>query len=178
MDWLKELLEGIKIEDNKFDVASLQKSIEKKIKENTVTQEDYTNLETQLNTANETIEGFKGVMTKQDVEQLKATYEAEIKQIRRDSIDERLLTESRARNKKATKALLEDIEEEDNEKYESLRLAQIKKLQESEESKFLFEEVQETKVNFKGVNPAESNPVAEKAPRDFTYEDWCNQLEN
>ncbi|HBF2429419.1 TPA: scaffolding protein, partial [Clostridioides difficile] len=53
MDWLKELLEGIKIEDNKIDVASLQKSIEKKIKETTVTQEDYTNLETQLNTANE-----------------------------------------------------------------------------------------------------------------------------
>ncbi|EGT4571572.1 scaffolding protein, partial [Clostridioides difficile] len=24
MDWLKELLEGIKIEDNKIDVASLQ----------------------------------------------------------------------------------------------------------------------------------------------------------
>lgn len=178
MDWLKELLEGLKIEDNKFDVASLQKSIEKKIKETTVNKEDYENLEIQLNTANETIEGFKGVMTKQDVEQLKATYEAEIKQIRRDSIDERLLTENRARNKKATKALLEDIEEEDNEKYESLRLAQIKKLQESEESKFLFEEVQETKVNFKGVNPAESNPVIEKAPRDFTYEDWCNQLEN
>ena len=156
MDWLKELLEGIKIEDNKIDVASLQKSIEKKIKETTVTQEDYTNLETQLNTANETIEGFKGVMTKQEVEQLKATYEAEIKQIRRDSIDERLLTENRARNKKATKALLEDIEEEDYEKYESLRLAQIKKLQQSEESKFLFEEVQETKVNFRGVNPGES----------------------
>lgn len=178
MDWLKELLEGIKVEDNKIDVASLQKSIEKKIKENTVAKEEYINLETQLNTANETIEGFKGVMTKQDVEQLKATYEAEIKQIRRDSIDERLLTENRARNKKATKALLEEIEEEDDEKYESLRLAQIKKLQESEESKFLFEEVQETKVNFKGVNPAESNPVVEKAPRDFTYEDWCNQLEN
>ncbi|VIG16838.1 scaffold protein [Clostridioides difficile] len=178
MDWLKELLEGIKVEDNKIDVASLQKSIEKKIKETTVNKEDYENLEIQLNTANETIEGFKGVMTKQEVEQLKATYEAEIKQIRRDSIDERLLTENRARNKKATKALLEEIEEEDDEKYESLRLAQIKKLQEDEESKFLFEEVQETKVNFKGVNPAESNPVIEKAPRDFTYEDWCNQLEN
>lgn len=178
MDWIKELLEGIKIEDNKIDIASLQKSIENKIKETTVTKEEYTNLETQLNTANETIEGFKGVMTKQDVEQLKATYEAEIKQIRRDSIDERLLAESRARNRKATKALLEDIEEEDDEKYESLRLAQIKKLQESEESKFLFEEVQETKVNFKGVNPAESNPAIEKTPKDFTYEDWCNQLEN
>ncbi|HBF4772986.1 scaffold protein [Clostridioides difficile] len=178
MDWLKELLEGIKVEDNKIDVVSLQKSIEKKIKETTVNKEDYENLEIQLNTANETIEGFKGVMTKQEVEQLKATYEAEIKQIRRDSIDERLLTENRARNKKATKALLEEIEEEDDEKYESLRLAQIKKLQEDEESKFLFEEVQETKVNFKGVNPAESNPVIEKAPRDFTYEDWCNQLEN
>ncbi|EQH43933.1 hypothetical protein [Clostridioides difficile] len=48
MDWLKELLEGIKIEDNKIDVASLQKSIEKKIKETTITQEDYTNLETHL----------------------------------------------------------------------------------------------------------------------------------
>ncbi|HBH3114541.1 scaffolding protein, partial [Clostridioides difficile] len=53
MDWLKELLEGIKVEDNKIDVVSLQKSIEKKIKETTITQEDYTNLETQLNTANE-----------------------------------------------------------------------------------------------------------------------------
>ncbi len=59
MDWLKELLEGIKIEDNKIDIASLQKSIEKKIKETTVTQEDYTNLETQLNTANETIKKLK-----------------------------------------------------------------------------------------------------------------------
>ncbi|MFN1911416.1 hypothetical protein ACK2FV_18385 [Clostridioides difficile] len=48
MDWLKELLEGIKVEDNKIDVASLQKSIEKKIKETTVAQEDYVNLETQL----------------------------------------------------------------------------------------------------------------------------------
>ncbi|EGT4949051.1 scaffolding protein, partial [Clostridioides difficile] len=35
MDWLKELLEGIKIENNKIDVVSLQKSIEKKIKETT-----------------------------------------------------------------------------------------------------------------------------------------------
>ncbi|TQW93718.1 scaffolding protein, partial [Clostridioides difficile] len=46
MDWLEELLEGIKIENNKIDVVSLQKSIEKKIKETTITQEDYTNLET------------------------------------------------------------------------------------------------------------------------------------
>lgn len=178
MDWLKELLEGIKVEDNKIDVASIQKSIEKKIKETTVTKEEYTNLETQLNAANKTVEDFNGVMTKEEVEELKTTYETKIKQIRRDSIDERLLAESRARNRKATKALLEDIDEEDDEKYESLRLAQIKKLQESEESKFLFEEVQETKVNFKGVNPAESNPSIEKAPKDFTYEDWCNQLEN
>ncbi|EQF23636.1 hypothetical protein QEW_3254, partial [Clostridioides difficile CD160] len=75
MDWLKELLEGIKVEDNKIDVASLQKSIEKKIKETTVTQEDYVNLETQLNTANETIKKFEGGMTKEDVESLKTTYE-------------------------------------------------------------------------------------------------------
>ncbi|HBG0353312.1 TPA: scaffolding protein, partial [Clostridioides difficile] len=68
MDWLKELLEGIKVEDNKIDVASLQKSIEKKIKETTVTQEDYANIETQLNTANEAIKKFEGGMTKEDVE--------------------------------------------------------------------------------------------------------------
>nr|AAS02084.1 hypothetical protein [Clostridioides phage phiC2] len=79
MDWLKELLEGIKIEDNKIDVASLQKSIEKKIKETTITQEDYTNLETQLNTANETIKKFEGGMTKEDVENLKTTYETDKK---------------------------------------------------------------------------------------------------
>lgn len=79
MDWLKELLEGIKVEDNKIDVASLQKSIEKKIKETTITQEDYTNLETQLNTANETIKKFEGGMTKEDVENLKTTYETDKK---------------------------------------------------------------------------------------------------
>lgn len=79
MDWLKELLEGIKVEDNKIDVASLQKSIEKKIKETTVTQEDYVNLETQLNTANETIKKFEGGMTKEDVENLKTTYETDKK---------------------------------------------------------------------------------------------------
>ncbi|WP_461200028.1 phage scaffold protein [Clostridioides difficile] len=79
MDWLKELLEGIKIENNKIDVVSLQKSIEKKIKETTITQEDYTNLETQLNTANETIKKFEGGMTKEDVENLKTTYETDKK---------------------------------------------------------------------------------------------------
>ncbi|MCU5983025.1 scaffolding protein, partial [Clostridioides difficile] len=79
MDWLKELLEGIKVEDNKIDVASLQKSIEKKIKETTVTQEDYANIETQLNTANETIKKFEGGMTKEDVENLKTTYETDKK---------------------------------------------------------------------------------------------------
>ncbi|HCQ5582569.1 TPA: scaffolding protein, partial [Clostridioides difficile] len=79
MDWLKELLEGIKIEDNKIDVASLQKSIEKKIKETTVTQENYINLETQLNTANETIKKFEGGMTKEDVDNLKTTYETDKK---------------------------------------------------------------------------------------------------
>ncbi|EQG48169.1 putative scaffold protein [Clostridioides difficile DA00134] len=61
MDWLKELLEGIKIEDNKIDIASLQKSIEKKIKETTVTQEDYTNLETQLNTLMKLLKSLKEV---------------------------------------------------------------------------------------------------------------------
>ncbi|MDM0359733.1 phage scaffolding protein, partial [Clostridioides difficile] len=79
MDWLKELLEGIKIENNKIDVVSLQKSIEKKIKETTITQEDYTNLETQLNTANEAIKKFEGGMTKEDVENLKTTYETDKK---------------------------------------------------------------------------------------------------
>ncbi|WKK94120.1 hypothetical protein [Clostridioides difficile] len=79
MDWLKELLEGIKVEDNKIDVASLQKSIEKKIKETTVTQEDYANIETQLNTANEAIKKFEGGMTKEDVENLKTTYETDKK---------------------------------------------------------------------------------------------------
>ncbi|OMK53867.1 hypothetical protein BER40_001489 [Clostridioides difficile] len=32
MDWLKELLEGIKVEDNKIDVASLQKIYRKENK--------------------------------------------------------------------------------------------------------------------------------------------------
>ncbi|NJI81870.1 hypothetical protein GSQ54_15690 [Clostridioides difficile] len=84
MDWIKELLEGIKIEDNKIDVASLQKSIEKRIKENTVTKEEYANLETQLNTANTTIKKFEGGMTKEDVENLKGTHNNDLEKLKKD----------------------------------------------------------------------------------------------
>ncbi|MGG5437592.1 phage scaffolding protein [Clostridioides difficile] len=84
MDWLKELLEGIKIENNKIDVVSLQKSIEKKIKETTVTKEEYTNLETQLNTANTTIKKFEGGMTKEDVENLKDTHNNDLEKLKKD----------------------------------------------------------------------------------------------
>ncbi|MCC0649230.1 phage scaffolding protein [Clostridioides sp. ZZV15-6598] len=170
---LSEELKGYIPKSRFDDVNNIKKQLEKDIKERD------TQLEMLKNSTGNIDELKKQIETLQtENETSKINYEAQIKQIRRDSIDERLLSESGTRNKKAIKALLEDIDEKDDNKYESLRLEQIKKLQENEDSKFLFEGTQETKFNFKGVNPGESSPIVEKTPRDFTYEDWCNQLEN
>lgn len=62
----------------------------------------------------------------------------ELTKIRREGIDELLLSEAGAKNSKAAKALLEEIEADDDEKYKSARLEQIKSLAKAEDTKFLF----------------------------------------
>lgn len=103
-------------------------------------------------------------------------YEAKIKQMERDSIDKELLSTSR--NLKATKALLGDLDESlDAEAYKTLRSEEIKALQESEDTKFLFGEG----TKFNGAEPGESgdgNPEDKPDTTGWTYEQYAAHLEN
>ena len=88
----------------------------------------------------------------------KANHEAQLKQIKIDSAVERALTGAKAKNVKAVKALL-DLEkaEFDGDNIKGLD-DQLKKLQESEDSKFLFniEAPAAKPPQFKGFKPGSS----------------------
>ena len=79
-----------------------------------------------------------------------AEMQAEIQKVKRNGIDELLLTEAKAKNLKAAKALLESIEESDDAKYEAKRREQIKALTESDDTKFMF-----GSIEIKGTEPGE-----------------------
>jgi len=123
-------------------------------------------LEQDIKTRDEQLEALKKI----DVEGLKAQieklqgenkaakekYETELKQLQIDNAVEKALMGAKAKNIKAVKALL-DLEkvELDGDSIKGLD-DQLKKLQESEDSKFLFDA--ETKPNnpkFKGIKPGE-----------------------
>lgn len=85
----------------------------------------------------------------------KEAYDAQIKAIHIENAVERSLTASGAKNTKAVKALLDLANAElDGESVKGLE-AQIKKLQESEDSKFLFNIADDKGTGFKGAKPGE-----------------------
>ncbi len=124
-------------------------------------------LETDIKTRDKQLEDLKAV----DAEGLKAQieklqgenktaqekYEAELKKVRRDSIDESLLSAAKAKNTKAVKALFDEADDSlDDEGYKAFVEKQLKKLQEGEDSKFLFEATDTKNQNiFKGIKPGE-----------------------
>lgn len=84
------------------------------------------------------------------------THAAELKKLKREAIDESILSESKAKNTKAVTALLDDIDGSlDDEAYKLLRAEQIKKLVEGEDTKFLFNTETKPGKGFKGVKPGE-----------------------
>jgi hypothetical protein len=100
-----------------------------------------------------------------------AEHAAEIKRVKRGSLDEQLLLEAKAKNVTAAKALLTAIDESvDDEGYKALRLQQIEALTKTEGTKFLFGESEGFVP--KGAKPGESgggspnsgieNPFADK----------------
>lgn len=87
----------------------------------------------------------------------KASYDAQVKQIKIDTAVEKALLGAKAKNVKAVKALL-DLEKADldGEAIKGLD-DQLKKLQEGEDTKFLFDTKPASKQQqFKGMKPGES----------------------
>jgi hypothetical protein len=129
---------------------------EKKKLETTVVERD-TQLETLKNTTGD-VEAMKTQITTLQADNKKKDDEhaAELKKLKRDAIDESILLESKAKNTKAVKALLEKIDDSvDEDSYKTLRSEQIKKLVEAEDTKFLFNVETKPGKGFKGVKPGE-----------------------
>jgi hypothetical protein len=87
------------------------------------------------------------------------THAAEIRDLKRSGIDESLLLEAKAKNLTAVKALLDKVDEAvDEAAYKTLRAEQVKKLTESEDTKFLFDAKarDDKQGQFRGIKPGES----------------------
>lgn len=103
-----------------------------------------------------------------------AQMQAEITKIKHASMDELMLTEAGAKNLKAVKALLEDLDEADDTKYKETRETQIKALLEGEDTKFLF-----GSKTLKGAEPGEGGKDPSGKPKfeEMTYEQLTEYLE-
>lgn len=114
-------------------------------------------------------------------------YQAEIKQMKVDSYVEQKLKDAQAKNIKATRALLDDIDMDkvkikDDGSIEGLDSvdANIKKIKESEDSKFMFNsearskpKVKGAKVNEKGDNNSDDGVNLD----DLSYEELAKYLD-
>lgn len=141
--------------------------------ENKTLKTDIATRDTQLETLKNStgdVEALKKSITDLQTQNAtdKANYEAQVKQMKIDSAVERALIGAKAKNVKAVKALLDlDKAELEGENVKGLN-EQLKKLQESEDSKFLFntESTNPKTPIFKGVQPGASgdNPPDTQKP--------------
>ncbi|WP_131038521.1 phage scaffolding protein, partial [Clostridioides difficile] len=81
MEWLRKILEGIKIEENKIDVEEILKSVNTEFPKYAVPKETFNKANEQLKEANKAIESFNSKMTQEDLEKIKTEHKAQIKKI-------------------------------------------------------------------------------------------------
>ncbi|HEK8703308.1 hypothetical protein B7359_15395 [Clostridioides difficile] len=81
MEWLRKILEGIKIEENKFSIDEVLKSVSTEFPKYAVPKETFNKVNEQLKEADKTIKSFNSKMTQEDVEKLKTEHQTEIKKI-------------------------------------------------------------------------------------------------
>lgn len=123
---------------------------------------------------------------KQQIETLQAdnkakdeAHQAEVRQLRLDSAIDTMLTNAKALNKTAVKALLKDLDKMEIEEDGTVRglEEQVKLLQTADDSKFLFGS---TKQQLKGAEPGESGVEEPDKKVDFSkmsYEELCAYME-
>lgn len=191
LDWLKPILGEHYSEeiDNKI-AAEIGKAFvvradfnnlnaEKKSLADTIKERD-TQLET-LKASGDNVETLKSQIAQLQATNAEATaaHEAEIKRLKIDTAVELALSDAKAKNVKAVKALLDltNAELADDGSVKGLS-EQIKKLAKAPDSSFLF--AGETKQpGLKGLNPSEgsdSTPSGGKEPKDMSYDELCRYL--
>jgi hypothetical protein len=166
----KDTLKGFGLTDDQIDQVwkGLDGNYVTKSRFNEVNEEKK-RLQESLNERDKQLEALKSESgaaeaLKQQIEELQKanaekenTHAAELKRLKRDALDERLLTESKAINPIAVKPFLAAIDDGiDDEGYVALRQQHIEALTKSDSMKFLFQVDQAGAHTFVGVKPAES----------------------
>lgn len=110
MEWLRKLLESVKIVDGKLDVEALMKDVNVEFPKNAVPKETFNDVNTQLKTANTTIADLKknnedneSLQTKvkeyeNTIKTQKADYETKVRNLTLDSAIEKALVTSKAKH--------------------------------------------------------------------------------
>lgn len=195
MEWLKKLLEAAKINEGVLDIDGLMAQVNAEFPKQAVPKETFNAVSGELKQAKKDIATRDTQLQELkdsagDIETLKTTietmaqentkaeakYQEEIKQIKLNNAIEKALSGAKAKNLRAVKALL-DMEkvELDGDNLKGLD-DQITALTTGEDSKFLFDVVEEVKPTFKGINPADGGDGPPKNlgnPTNPTYEELC-----
>lgn len=135
VDMAAEEIKGAYVPKTRFDeVNEAKKNAEALVKERDG------QLETLKKSAGDSEALQKQIVDLQDANKEAAKkYEADLKKVRRESIDNQLLTEANAKNPKAVSALLDPLDDKlDEEAYKAERLKQLEALAKAEDSSFLF----------------------------------------
>lgn len=146
---------GADLEKSKGDYETLKKekdTLEDQIKERDKQLEDLKKNSKSVEDLNKTIEELQEAN-----KQAKKNYESELKTLKVNNAVDMALTNAKAKNKVAVRALLKDLDKAEILEDGTIKgLAdQIKALSEAEDSKFLFEEVKTP--TFTGATPAPSS---------------------
>lgn len=178
----QEVIDKIMAENGK-DIAVEQKKAEKVIQERDSYKLKAESLETQVNDANTEIQKFKdmdidGIKKaaddwKETAEKAKADADKQISQMKFDYALSAALTEAKAKNAKAVKALLDmDGLKFNDGKIVGLdeQLAQIKA-----DNDYLFESDEPAPEFVKGTNGG-SGSVGGKKPSEMTYTELCDYM--
>jgi hypothetical protein len=152
MEWLIEILSKSEIKDNKLDIDSIIKNVNEEIPKHFIAKSEYDNVNTKLETAEETIKSFEGNMSKEDIETLKKDHKTQLETLESKYKTEmhekefnyeldKVLNNANCKDSKDIKALLnmEGIKYQDG-KFEGLE-EQIKELKTNKD--YLFKESNE-----------------------------------
>ena len=177
----KEDLKGFGLTDEQIDKirSNLTENYVPKSRFSEVTAEK-NHLREQLKDRDDQLETLKTATgavdaLKQQISELQSSnqqkdkeHAAELKRLKREALDERLLAEARAINPLAVKPFLKGIDDSvDDEGYTALRKQQIEALLAAESTKFLFSAADKTETDggqkFTGVKPGENGGVKPKS---------------
>lgn len=108
MEWLKQILEGAKIEDGKLDITAVMETVNKEFPKHAVPKETFNSTNKELKIANETIETLKENNAsneelqkiinqhEDDTKALKAAHEKEINDMKIDNAIKDILIKNKA----------------------------------------------------------------------------------